>query len=221
MERHTYRKIIFVVFVSLFFVQSCALIGSQIDDTCAEQFVNRYPSQQESRFALPWQIGEGYELTQGNCSSDSHTLSDNQHMAFDFRMPIGTPIHAVDDGRISFVIEEFRDHVDNDFAEANVIGIEHDGGFLSLYAHLTYAGSLVQVDDVVSRGDLIGYSGNTGLSAYPHLHFVVQQIVEVCFDAETHIANLGLCPQFPISFSNANPSDRILQERVTYTAMPY
>ncbi len=221
MERPTNRKIIFVVIVSLFFVQSCALIGNQIDESCAKQFADRYAAQQESRFALPWQIGESYKLTQGNCSSDSHTLSDNQHMAFDFKMPLGTPIHAVDDGRIFIVVEEFKDHVDRDFAEANYIGIEHEGGFLSWYAHLTFEGSLVQVDDVVSRGDLIGYSGNTGLTAYPHLHFYVQQLVEDCFDAETHTANFGQCPQIPISFSNTNPSGLILQEGVTYTAMPY
>lgn len=105
------------------------------------------------------------------------------------------------------------------FDEANLVGIEHDGGFLSWYAHLTFDGALVQVDDQVSKGDIIAHSGNTGRSAYPHLHFFVQQLNEECHDAESKTADLGLCPQVPVSFSNVSPSKAVLEEWVTYTAM--
>jgi hypothetical protein len=53
------------------------------------------------------------------------------------------------------------------------------------YMYLTFEGASVAVDDQVSRGDTIGYSGNTGDSSYPHLHFFAQQIVKECHDAKS------------------------------------
>jgi len=183
--------------------------------------VNEYSSPQESRFVLPWKIGESYTLTQGNCTLESHNLAGKQHMAFDFRMPIGTPILAIADGRIAMVVESFKDNNDNDFSQANLIGIEHEGGILSWYAHLKLKGVIVEVDDKVSQGDVIGYSGNTGESAYPHLHLYAQQLTEECFNAERHSVKLERCPQVPISFKNASPSEAVLTEFVTYTALTY
>lgn len=206
---------------SMLLLQSCALIRSNIDGSCVADFADQYPAPQESRFVLPWQIDQAFKLTQGNCTFESHSLSNKQHMSFDFKMPIGTPILAADNGRVLIVVEQFRDNIDTGFGEANYIGIEHSGGILTWYMHLTFGGSLVQVDDQVSRGETIGYSGNTGDSSYPHLHFFAQQLIEECHDAEAKTADLALCPQVPISFSNASPGDTVLKEWVTYKALPY
>lgn len=142
-------------------------------------------------------------------------------MSYDFKMPIGTPVLAADEGRVFLVVEQFKDNIDDEFSEANLIGIEHSGGTLTWYAHLTYEGSTVQVDDQVVQGQVIGYSGNTGASSYPHLHFSAQQIIEECHDAEAKTADLGLCPQAPISFRNASPGNPVLKEWVKYTALSY
>ena len=142
-------------------------------------------------------------------------------MSFDFKMPTGTPLVAVDAGRVFIVIERFKDGIDQGFSEANLVGIEHEGGFLSWYAHLSYKGVVVKVEDQVAQGDIIAYSGNSGYSAYPHLHFFVQQLVEECHNAESRTANLPLCPQIPISFSNVSPGHTILKEFETDTALPY
>ncbi len=202
-------------------IHSCAVFRSNIDDACVDQFRHTYPAPQDSRFVLPWNIGDNYMLTQGNCTFESHSLTANQHMAFDFKMPMGTPIVAAAAGRILFVEEQFRDHVDNGFEEANIIGIEHAGGTLTWYMHLRFEGSLVKANDAVSQGELIGYSGNTGDSAYPHLHFFAQQVIDACYDSQTKTAKLELCPHLPVSFLNASPADSVLREWIRYTALPY
>ena len=211
-------KIIGATAVLMLMVQSCSVLRTNIDESCVGQFSNSYPAPMDSRFILPWRTGESYTLTQGNCTFESHSLAEKQHMSFDFKMPIGTPIVAVDDGRVVVVVEKFRDGIDSGFDEANLVGIEHEGGFLSWYMHLTLEGSLVQVDDQVSKGDVIAYSGDTGRSAYPHLHFFVQQLTEDCHDAKSRTADLTLCPQIPVSFSNVNPRHVVLDEWVKYSA---
>ena len=221
MNQITKANSLVIVLFSLLVVQSCATIRTHIDENCVAVFASEYPLPQDSRFILPWQVGESYQLTQGNCTSESHSVSAKQHMAFDFKMPIGTTLVAVDAGRVFAVVEQFKDGTDDRADETNFIGIEHKGGFLSWYAHLTLNGALVKVGDQVSQGDVIGSSGDTGNSAYPHLHFYVQQLNSECHDAETKTADFALCPQVPVSFSNASPGHAVLEEWVSYTALPY
>ena len=210
-----------LVVASILFTPSCASIRTNIDENCVSSFASQYPAREESRFVLPWQVDQGFQLTQGNCTFESHSLSKKQHMSFDFKMPIGTPVHASEDGRVFAVVEQFMDDIDDGYSEANYIGIEHDSGTLTWYMHLTFEGSLVQVDDYVARGERIGFSGNTGDSSYPHLHFFAQQLIDSCRDVEAMTADLALCPQVPITFSNASPGDIVLREWATYIALPY
>jgi len=205
----------------LIFLQSCTIFRTHIDRTCASRFVDQYSSPQKSRFILPWKVGESFTLTQGNCTLESHNFDQKQHMSFDFKMPIGTPIVAIEDGRVAIIIENFKDNIDNDFSQANLIGIEHEGGIISWYMHLKFQGATVEVDDNVLQGNVIGYSGNTGSSAYPHLHLYAQQLTEECHDAENHTAKLELCPVIPMSFKNVSPSITVLREFEVYTALPY
>jgi murein DD-endopeptidase MepM/ murein hydrolase activator NlpD len=61
---------------------------------------------------------------------------------------------------------------------ANAIFILHEDGTIARYLHLKQGGANVEVGDRVAVGDLIGFSGNTGYSQSPHLHFDVFSVDE-------------------------------------------
>ena len=58
--------------------------------------------------------------------------------------------------------------------EGNYIVIKHNSEFTG-YEHFRYKGIVVETGDFVKQGQLIGYSGNTGYSRGPHLHFEVMK----------------------------------------------
>lgn len=88
------------------------------------------------------------------------------HKGIDFRAQKGTPIHAPADGIIVSMTNSrgFGKHVK----------IRHNGTYSTLYAHLD-AFSSKSVGSRVSRGDVIGYVGRSGLASGEHLHFEVHE----------------------------------------------
>ncbi|MEO6388237.1 MAG: peptidoglycan DD-metalloendopeptidase family protein [Croceibacterium sp.] len=86
------------------------------------------------------------------------------HAGLDFRGPIGSPIHAAADGRVSFV------GMRNGYGK--VIEITHGNGLLTRYAHMS--AWKARVGQQVEAGDVIGAIGSTGRSTGPHLHFEVR-----------------------------------------------
>ncbi|HLA63764.1 MAG TPA: M23 family metallopeptidase [Rhodothermales bacterium] len=91
------------------------------------------------------------------------------HAGVDFPTPVGTPIYATGDGRISFSGTRS--------GYGNVVEIDHAlANRRTRYAHLSRFVDGVEVGTMVHRGQLIAYSGNTGLSTAPHLHYEVRQL---------------------------------------------
>jgi murein DD-endopeptidase MepM/ murein hydrolase activator NlpD len=85
------------------------------------------------------------------------------HTGIDYRADTGTGVVAAASGRVVEVTHGWAG------GWGNSIVIDHGGGWTTRYAHL--ASNLVGVGATVGQGDLVGYSGNTGRSTGPHLHF--------------------------------------------------
>ena len=119
---------------------------------------------------LPYADGTTHRLVQGYYSGYSH----KNRAALDFKMKQGTHIHAARDGLVVRLIEENNKGGWNkrNRKYANLIVIEHSDGSRAGYWHLQKNGALVNIGDSVKKGQLIGLSGNTGFTAFPHLHFI-------------------------------------------------
>jgi len=98
------------------------------------------------------------------------------HLGIDFGSPSGTPVGASSYGTVSFI--------GYSGPAGNLVKIEHTGGIVTGYAHLTRFAEGLKVGDKVKRLQLVGYVGSTGRSTGPHLHFSAQKNNEF-FDPAT------------------------------------
>lgn len=83
------------------------------------------------------------------------------HRGIDIAVPIGTPVLAIRKGRVVFAGER-RGY-------GGTVIVEHDNGDRTMYGH----NSLVRVTsgELVESGTVVAFSGNTGRSTGPHVHF--------------------------------------------------
>jgi murein DD-endopeptidase MepM/ murein hydrolase activator NlpD len=125
--------------------------------------IYQYPYAQDSYFPILQGFGGGY----------SH--SGASQYAVDFAMPIGTPIHAARAGIVIDLVEHhIRGGASRKYAKyANYLVILHEDDTTGEYYHLSKNGVAVTQGEHVIAGQIIGYSGNTGFSSLPHLHFAV------------------------------------------------
>ena len=106
-------------------------------------------------------------VTSGRITATMYYSSGKYHGAVDFGVSTGTPVYAAADG---IVVTSTWGGSDS---YGYYIKIKHYNGLYTLYAH---GSSLVaKVGQEVNQGDLIMYSGNTGNSTGPHLHFEVRK----------------------------------------------
>lgn len=89
----------------------------------------------------------------------------HNHTGIDVHAVIGTPVVTTADGVVSTT-------QNSSSGFGKLIKVNHGMGFVTYYGHLNKIG--VKKGQVVSKGEIIGYSGNTGRSTGPHLHYEVR-----------------------------------------------
>lgn len=96
--------------------------------------------------------------------SDPFTGGAAFHAGLDFPGPMGSPIYAAANGKVSFVGQRQ--------GYGNCIEVTHANGLMTRYGHLS--GFRTHVGQSVEAGTVIGAMGSTGRSTGPHLHFEVR-----------------------------------------------
>ncbi|MDD2759850.1 MAG: M23 family metallopeptidase [Methylomonas sp.] len=140
------------------------VIGEPLPD-----YVNSSP------YHPPIAPGSRFRITQAFDGEFSHQDEQNRY-AVDIMMPVATPIHAARSGVVLEVQNDFfnsgplQAYAD----QANSVRILHDDGSMAVYAHLELEKAQVSPGMRVQAGELIAYSGNTGYTTGPHLHFAIQ-----------------------------------------------
>jgi murein DD-endopeptidase MepM/ murein hydrolase activator NlpD len=114
-----------------------------------------------SGMKAPWTAGLTFRCNQGNFGAFSH---DNplSYYAWDFGLPLCTPVLAS-----AYGVIYLTGYSNNGYG--NFIIIKHIYGLNSIYGHLCAMNGAIGKS--VKQGEIIGYSGNTGRTTGPHLHF--------------------------------------------------
>jgi murein DD-endopeptidase MepM/ murein hydrolase activator NlpD len=148
-------------------------------------------------------------MFQGNCSSlGGHRGT----FAYDFDVPMGTPVLAARAGIVTFANDQYAD-TDHVSGHENNVFVRHDDGTVIRYTHLRQGGAVVGAGDMITPGLTLGFSGNSGASSGPHLH--LQAFRDgTSFDAGNSI---------PLTFMNAigatRPSGELIEGQA-YRAGP-
>jgi murein DD-endopeptidase MepM/ murein hydrolase activator NlpD len=158
----------------LFFASSCVVSNNPLRKEIKLLQKGRLKDDTSFVYGLPFESGKAHLLVQGYFGKFSH----KERAALDFKMKRGTKILAARDGVVIRVKEDgdkggwnrkYRSYGNN-------IIIQHNDNSRSGYWHIKKDGVLVQVGDTVKKGQVIALSGNTGYTAFPHLHFIVWTI---------------------------------------------
>ncbi len=119
----------------------------------------------------------------------SRLYKGKPHNGLDIGTPVGTPVLAAEDGTVIAVDDNDRSQW-RKYQYGKYVLIRHENNLTTLYAHLSRQS--VAKGQTVKRGEVIGYSGNTGYSTGAHLHFGVYWAASVLMKAVPPA--LGLVP---------------------------
>lgn len=157
----------------LFFLLFTQLVAdAQRQYTVNELKNGKFNDDSSHIYSLPFEDRKKVFLVQGYESLFSH----RGEKALDFKVRTGTKICAARGGVVTAVRKDSdrRGLKPENLSDGNYIFIRHNDSSEANYWHFKKDGVLVNDGDTVTTGQLIGYSGNTGYSAFPHLHFEVR-----------------------------------------------
>ncbi len=125
---------------------------------------------------LRWPLSNVFITQQfGKTSSSQRLYVSGTHNGVDFRASIGTPVRAALSGTVLAINYGSVPYCQY----GQWVLIKHQNGLATLYAHLSDIN--VQNGAIVSTGEVIGFSGNTGYSVGPHLHLGVYVAEAILF----------------------------------------
>lgn len=160
------------VLIIVLYLLPLAAFAQLTDPEIMDRKLGRYRPDSSFIYRLPYQSEKKFLFVQGANS----TMSHRDELSFDFKMRTGTALFAAREGRVTEVREDSdKGGTKPEFLSlGNHVIIRHGDGSLAVYWHLQKNGVEVAEGDSVKQGQLIGYSGNTGYTAFPHLHFAVR-----------------------------------------------
>ncbi|OGI64543.1 hypothetical protein A3H53_02585 [Candidatus Nomurabacteria bacterium RIFCSPLOWO2_02_FULL_40_10] len=128
------------------------------------------PSKLPTSGVLSWPLDKIYVTQMFGKTADSKRLyASGSHSGVDFKAGVGTPVKAMADGTVMGVGDTDATCIGTSFGKW--VFIKYNNGLSSAYGHL----SLVKAYEgqKVARGEIVGYTGNTGHTTGPHLHVSV------------------------------------------------
>lgn len=130
-----------------------------------------------ARYCLPFAEGTPFIVTQSPGGKPTTHNNEHSRYAIDFAVPEGTLVTAAREGTVIDIKDSFTaggpDPALDD--KANFVAIMHADRTIGWYLHLMPHRVLVRPGQRVNTGNAIAYSGNTGYTYGPHLHFDVRQ----------------------------------------------
>ena len=157
---------------------------------------NLDPSLLPNGAVLSWPLSSVY-ITQlfGKTEAGKRLYANGTHNGVDFRASVGTPVMAMADGTVMGTGNTDLTCAGASFGK--FVFIKYDNGLASTYGHF----SLISVHEgqKVTRGEVVGYSGNTGYSTGPHLHVSVYAGTSVKMESRPSQACGGHIYTMPIA----------------------
>ena len=158
------------------------------------------PSKLPSSGVLSWPLEKIYVTQLFGKTVDSKRLyASGTHNGIDFRASVGTPIMAMADGTVLGTGD--TDLTCSGASFGKFVFIRYNNGLSSTFGHL----SLIKTreGDRVKRGEIVGYSGNTGYSTGPHLHVSLYASEAVKMTSKPSAACDGRIYTLPVAPINA------------------
>lgn len=174
--------ILFMIFVCHTVVQAEEMIGQNLMSEVMTDEENIY--RDTSLLKLPYIQIPGFLVSPLQEKGEVLALFNQSrtgysHQGIDIRAVEGTPIFASADGIVTKAAPDSKG-VNN--GGGHMIFIDYGNGVEARYMHLSAYG--VKAGDHVQAGDIIGFTGNTGDSSTPHLHFeyyIDGQVIDPAF----------------------------------------